>query len=470
MTSQPFPEIRLPLAGIFAYGWLVIPVLGTGCADPDKPTASTGAFTSAADSATEESAGAEAGSMTSGQDTAPTGGGSANPTASSDPTTSSNPTASDDGSTGGPVTTADTTTGEPATTTSTDDSTSGGDVTSTDDGAPAESDTGVPPTTLDPGVVSQIDGVFSQWDNPNSLGCAVAVAQDGEVAYQQGYGVANTITKELITGRTVFYLASVSKQITGGAIALAVIDGDVTVEDGVRTHLPSLPAATDSVRVRHLLYHTSGIAEYGPNLNAPKSNAEVLTFLMTKGLDSPAGNQFKYTNTNYVLLAEVVRASTGKSLRQFTQQRFFMPLGMNRTQVHDETSELPANRATGYEISGTTDTTSYLETFYAHGDGNIWSSAEDMAKWGANFGKNTVGGPEFIQMMSTDGGQDYAFGIVPGSHAGRPSLNHYGQALGFSAQGIYFLDGGGDAVVVLCNSGPTIAADSLAEQVVNIVF
>ncbi|GEM_PF-2087566 len=470
MTSRAFTKSRAPFVAVCASGWFGY--LMPGCSHPDQPGgAGTGlpTSTSVGDASDDESS-SETGSVSSEDGTV----GSSSPTGAADPTTS-------DDTSGGTTTLMGTTTGDStiATTTSTmDDSTSAMDVTS-DDGAPAESDTGVPPTTLDPGTVAQIDGVFSPWDKPDSLGCAVAVARDGAVAYQRGYGVTNLTTKQPITGKTVFYLASMSKQVTGAAIALAVEDGEVTVEDGIRTHLPSLPGYADDIRVRHLLYHTSGLTEYLIDLSSPKTNADAIDFLAGKTLDFTTGSQYNYTNTNYVVLAELVRASTGMSFRQFAQQRMFMPLEMNHTQVRDETSPtIPPNSATGYILNAGSwiDTTPFLETFFANGDGNVWSCAEDMVKWGSNFGNQVVGGAAWFSMMTTSGktdygaSVDYAFGIIPDSHAGRPTVSHNGVALGYYTQGIYFTDGDGDAVVVLCNAGAEARADDLAPQVVNIVF
>ncbi len=437
-------------------GWAFALSGATGCVaeERDHPTLETGATTPASEST---------GSTESTDASATQGSVDTSPISSSLTSKDSEDTGSDGGSG---------TAGSPE---SDPTGTSWADGTDAETG---ESEPPLPLPTLDPGVIAHIDDVFSAWDQPDSPGCSVAVVQDGAPAYMQGYGVENLHDGKPITPRSVFHLASLSKQFTGASIGLLVLDGVVAMDATIGTYLLSLPDYAQTIRVRHLMYHTSGLREYFIGLfSHPHTNQEVIDFLDTQKLDFATGSAWAYSNTNYVLLAEIVRARAGKRLREFAQEHIFTPLDMRRTEVRDETSSMPNGATKVYELSGGEwlDTTLSIIPFKAHGDQNIWSSAEDMAKWALNFTDPMVGGSALIDLITTSGSLDgdssayYAFGLIPEHRAGRPIVLHEGRSFSYNNHAVYFTDRG-DAVIVLCNAGDDAWAPTLAGQVLDIVF
>src|SRR5688572_29266494 len=111
-------------------------------------------------------------------------------------------------------------------------------------------------TTID----KQIDDLFSGY-NSTTPGVAVAVVKDGKIIFKKGYGTANLEYDIPITTKTVFQLASVSKQFTAFSIYLLEKQGKLSLEDDVRKYLPEVPDAGKTVRIKHLLSHTSGIKD-----------------------------------------------------------------------------------------------------------------------------------------------------------------------------------------------------------------
>ena len=104
------------------------------------------------------------------------------------------------------------------------------------------------------------DRVFGQWTS-QSPGCALGVAQNGEVLLTRGYGMANLETATPITPETIFESGSVAKQFTATATLLLAADGKLNLDDPARKYVPELPEYPRPITIRHLLTHTSGLRE-----------------------------------------------------------------------------------------------------------------------------------------------------------------------------------------------------------------
>ena len=111
---------------------------------------------------------------------------------------------------------------------------------------------------------AQVDQLFAEWNQPDSPGAALAVTRDGEVIYKRGYGMANLEYDIPITTTTIFDIASVSKQFAAFAIVSLSYEGKLSLDDDIRTHLPDVPDFGNTITIRHLLHHTSGLRDWVP--------------------------------------------------------------------------------------------------------------------------------------------------------------------------------------------------------------
>ena len=143
----------------------------------------------------------------------------------------------------------------------------------------------------------------------------------------------------------------------------------------------------------------------------PERNAEDLVHTEEEALETlkeldplfPPGSEFEYNNSNYLLLAVIVRSVTGMSLREFAHESIFKPLGMDHTHFHDDNSIVVLNLATGYKpIEGGGFRISMPRSEIV-GDGGLFTTVGDMAKWDGNFYNPVVGGPAFILWMTNVG-------------------------------------------------------------------
>jgi CubicO group peptidase (beta-lactamase class C family) len=285
-------------------------------------------------------------------------------------------------------------------------------------------------------VAAQVDKVFAEWNRSDGPGCAVAAIQDGKIVFERGYGMANLEHSIPITPKSVFDAASVTKQFAAMAIVLLVQDGKLSLDDDVREYVPEVPNFGTPITIRHLLHHTSGLrevsmfqllADWRDGDNYTHQDMLNLVSRQTE-LNFKPGEQFHYTNTGYMLLAEIVKRVSGKSLRDFGRERIFEPLGMHDTQFIDQHTLVVRNRASGYlRVEGGPWRTSE-EAVDAAGYGQLHTSVEDLARWEGNFLNPKVGGKSAIAQMLTPGrlnsGQamdyGYGFGLWLSFYAGGP--------------------------------------------------
>jgi CubicO group peptidase (beta-lactamase class C family) len=218
-------------------------------------------------------------------------------------------------------------------------------------------------------------------------GASVLVVKDGETVFARSYGYADLESRTRATPQTNYRLASVTKQFTAAAILLLAEDGRLSIDDTVQRWLPSLPQ--HDITIRQLLSHTSGLIDYEDVMPAdtkePLHDADVLRLL--EGQDRTyfaPGTSYRYSNSGYALLALIVGKASGQDFAAFLRERIFEPLGMKNTVAFEDGISSVAKRAYGYsEIDGRWQRTDQSFTSAVLGDGGIYSSIEDLAKWNA---------------------------------------------------------------------------------------
>ncbi len=253
----------------------------------------------------------------------------------------------------------------------------------------------------------------------NGPGCSAAVGIQGDVAWAGNLGIANLTSGTLIGPQTVFDIASVSKQFTATAILLLVQEGKLTLENPLSDYVAGLPPWAGAVTVGQLMHQTSGIPDYGDLLAAAGYQESDRT---TQGqaiqelagapmLEFRPGARFEYSNSNYVLLAEIVHRVSGEPLPQFLGEEIFQPLGL--TMVMDPVGMLP-NKAVSYEkgASGYEVADSGWEQV---GDGAIQTTPSQLVRWADNYRTGKLGGPKLIHAqlagaVDTEPGSDARYG------------------------------------------------------------
>jgi len=260
--------------------------------------------------------------------------------------------------------------------------------------------------TADNAVDKQIDKLFSKYNSTTS-GAAVAVVKDGKVVFKKGYGTANLEYGIPITTKTVFNLASVSKQFTAFAIYLLEKQGKLSLEDDVRKYIPEIPDYGNTIKIKHLLAHTSGIKDQASLVSLAGwrsgdlvTTENILRFVSRqKELNFEPGTRFLYSNSGYTLLAEIVKRVSGQSFAEFTKKNIFAPLQMNDTQFGDDQERIIKNRAESYELENGVFKKKTLNDSSV-GASNLYTTVLDMTKWALNFENPKIGDAELVKRFN----------------------------------------------------------------------
>jgi CubicO group peptidase (beta-lactamase class C family) len=338
------------------------------------------------------------------------------------------------------------------------------------------------PCLLQADLSTQVDKLFSEWDKPDSPGCAVGVIRDGKLIYERGFGMANLEHGIKNTPTTVFDIGSTGKQFTAMTILLLQKEGKLSIDDDIRKWLPEMRDYGTPITIRHLIHHTSGIRDY-LTLMALKAlefdndypNEEIVSLIAAqKELNFKPGAEHLYSNSGYFLLSEIVKRASGKTLREYSTVNIFEPLGMKNTHFHDDKTMIVKDRATGYSPKEKSGFYINMSMFDVVGDGSLMTTVEDLLLWDQNFYANKLGGggQELIDQMLTagvlsDGKKlDYAFALVHDTYRGLKVVAHSGSWVGYRAQILRFPE---QKFTVICLANlSAINPSGLAEEIANI--
>lgn len=248
----------------------------------------------------------------------------------------------------------------------------------------------------------KIDSLFSSY-NSKTAGVAVGIVKDGKLIYKKGFGTANLEYDIPITSKTIFNVGSVSKQFTTFSIYLLERQGKISLDDDVRKYIPELPVYEKTIKIKHLCSHTSGLKDQwalltlaGWRMDDVITSEQIMKIIgKQKELNFSPGSQFKYSNTGFTLIAEIVKRVSGKSFSEFAKENIFNPLGMENTIIYDDNEKIVKNRAYSYSGENGTYSKRNLNSSSV-GPSNVYTTVEDLSKWTANFENPKVGDADFI--------------------------------------------------------------------------
>ncbi len=325
----------------------------------------------------------------------------------------------------------------------------------------------------DSSLNDEIAEVFEEWNSADRPGAAIAILDHGEMVYARGFGMANVEKGVPIDADSMFNIASISKQFTAGAIALLHLEGRLSLQDPIRTYLPQMPEWADSITVEQLVHHQSGLpdifgymAQNDIKFEHVWSNEDVVPHIQHMELTFAPGEKFEYSNTNYVLLAEIVQHVSGLTLRRYIDKRFFEPLQMTQTRVDDDLSQDQEDLVLSYARPRRNAFAPVERRDVLVGDGNIVTTLNDFAKWDAELRNPRVLGETWRDLMlsriNLNSGElnDYAFGLFVAEGNGDTTVTHSGSWLRFRSQWIQLRDSG-ISVIVFANHGSKLHADTV---------
>jgi CubicO group peptidase (beta-lactamase class C family) len=327
----------------------------------------------------------------------------------------------------------------------------------------------------------RVNQVFAAYDKPNSPGCALGVIQNGDFVYRKGYGMASLELGVPLSSDSVFYMGSVSKQFTAASVVLAAEQDFLFLDDNIRKYIPEIPDYGQPITLREMLHHTSGFADVLGLLDISGRNAEDLhptmelmdLIVRQRALNYKSGEEYLYSNTNYFLLAEVVKRAAKKPLSEFAADNIFKPLGMAHTRFYDDHTLVVPGRVAAYKPGKDGAFLVDWSTNYENvGGGGMMSSVDDLFLWDRNFYENKLGNGTFLKEMQTRGvlnsGTEsaYALGLILSTYRRLPIVEHDGGMFGYRTDILRFPEQR-FTVVCLCNVSTADPA-SLSRKVADI--
>ena len=295
-------------------------------------------------------------------------------------------------------------------------------------------------------------------------------------------GLADVEARTPITPDSLFDLASLSKQITAVAILTLVESGRLDVDDEVRKYLPDFAVTVKGrpVKVKDLIHHVSGLADYcsddwdGDDEEFAKLRLEThLKWLnATKPRRAP-GVKYEYNNSGYALLALIVERVSEQTFARYLREHVFEPAGMHDTFVLDGTARLPANAVKGYTTDKSGHSELSIQPTIMVGDGNIYTSLRDLARWDAALRAHKLisaesqsrawrnGQLDNGKPIEDDDGDGYGFGWFVEDSGAR--VSHSGSWDGTSTYIVMNLQTG--LTVAVLSNDETTESGELAESV-----
>jgi D-alanyl-D-alanine carboxypeptidase len=230
------------------------------------------------------------------------------------------------------------------------------------------------------------DYVRSRVEPLHLTGVSIAVVKDGVVVKTAGYGLANVESGVPATADTVYRIASLTKPFTAEAILLLAGEKKIELDAPIARYLERTPANWESITVRQLLAHTSGIKDYLNGMQSQTCNGttpeEIVAALGKLPLDFAPNTRLAYSNSGYLVLGMIVERVTGKRYDRFMKERIFQPLAMTATRRDDPYALIP-RRSAGYVwVDGQLRNSKPPEpTLVDNADAGVVSTAADLARW-----------------------------------------------------------------------------------------
>ena len=219
-------------------------------------------------------------------------------------------------------------------------------------------------------------------------GLALLVMKNGKIVHSRGFGLANVELSVPVTPQSMFQTGSIGKMFTATLILRLAETGKVSLDDPLSKHLPETPPAWTAVTLRMMLNHTSGIPNYVLDdyvRIVAGGEGELARIAFAKPLDFPAGSDWRYSNTAYVLLGQLIQKVTGRFYGDLLVEQLFRPLGMATARPISEREIVPG-RAAGYELDDKKQLKNqeHLPQFLnSTADGSLYFSLADYAAWEA---------------------------------------------------------------------------------------
>lgn len=293
-------------------------------------------------------------------------------------------------------------------------------------------------------------------------GTSAALVEGDRIVWSGGDGLADVENEVPARGNTVYRIASISKPMAATAVMQLVERGFVKLDDPIRQYVPGFPPKGDqTVTIRHILTHTSGIRHYKPGEMENKETFDSVAGALAIFKDDPLlftpGAKYSYSSYAYNLIAGVVEQASGLNYEAYLREKVWGPAGMTSTFL-EHPQEMVPHRARQYVKAGPrVRNAPYADLSIKWAGGGVISTAEDLARFHIALDEGRLLKPETLARMYTparlNDGSETGYGLgwfINKDAQGRRWVAHSGGATGGSTYLLRYPEGK-LAVAILCN-------------------
>lgn len=329
---------------------------------------------------------------------------------------------------------------------------------------------------------SKVTNYLQQYNRDSVPGIAISIIYKGKVQYKEGFGMGDLEKNKPINTNTIFDLASIAKTFTGIGIAILEEEKRLIPSNDIRKYLPEFPILNETITVDHLIHQCSGLPDWVTILDEKgiTQDDEINAIQIWEAikriqkLNFKPGDQYKYSNTNYFLLAKIIENVTDTAFHEWIQQRIFKPLGMKDSYIANRNKTGVKNLAKSYIE---TKDGAYIykpDLLIAPGSSSFFSSIEDMNKFLIELQKQEIFTQEIYNriigpIILNDGSKGfYGYGIGLRSFRQYKYISHGGGWQGYRSEYWHFPDL--ELSMIILSNCPTADSFDIAAYITNILL
>ena len=304
----------------------------------------------------------------------------------------------------------------------------------------------------------QVDAYLTNLSNQDKFSGTALVASHGQILLKKGYGMANRELSVPNTPINKFRIGSNTKAFTAMSIMILKEQNKLKVTDHISKYISNYPNGS-KITIKHLLTHTSGIAEYTTDdffisgkARLNNSVTTIINMFKNKPMSFKPGTKFEYCNSNYVLLGAIIEKVSGKSYADFVNENIFTPLNMNDT-GYSFNEEIVPNRVSGYYASENGDivNSEYIDISAAYSAGGLHSTVEDLYKWDRALYTRTLVSQVSLDEMFTPVKEGFGYGWIIQNENNHKIIWHCGEIPGFTSLVKRYVDDD-TCIIILSNN------------------
>lgn len=328
----------------------------------------------------------------------------------------------------------------------------------------------------------EVEAYLDELIDEEDPGFAIGAIKDGEVIFEEYRGLASLHHNVQVDRNTKFNIASVAKQFTALMVLELHLEGKLNLQDDFRTYLPDFyPEISDSILIRHLINHTSGVRDFYDLMSIQQDpwwrqegldNEDALELLMKqKDLNFEPGSDYMYSNSNYTIMTKLVEVVSGMPFHEYSSG-FFQRVGMPNSEFNKNYMYVISDLAIPYADWGNGIWQQYPHITNLFGDGFLYTTLPDQLAFELSIQNADVSNTELLKISQKPIAQSeithYGFGLELQDRLGRKAVHHSGGTGANHAQTVRFIDD--DLTIVVMSNNSTIWSGYIADKIANILL